>query len=149
MAGCHPHLFPLTTPGLNASSALFAAQFKRTMEAHAEESPISAWSIWLFQKHSGLRTHSGRLAEAGFLIAAIRRSQALFVNTAVIDEARQETAGVLRELNGSRKGAPENHRRVGCLVEPWRMRRSSAVSESRRCSPGFRDYPKLPAFAAN
>ncbi|MBE7466090.1 MAG: 30S ribosomal protein S12 methylthiotransferase RimO [Planctomycetes bacterium] len=90
----------------------------------------------------------GALAEEGFLIAQDPAIADLcLVNTCgFIDEARQETAAVLKELNGLKAGGKlRTVVALGCLVE----RAADASELSRFLSHadarlGFKDYPTLP-----
>lgn len=90
----------------------------------------------------------GQLAEAGFLIASDpTESDACLVNTCgFIQEARDETAGVLRELHDSKEatGFPKHIVALGCLVE--------RAADAKELSPhlkhadarlGFKDYPRI------
>lgn len=90
----------------------------------------------------------GRLAESGFLLAADpSESDICLVNTCgFIQEAREESAGVLKELqNLKQRGRPRRVVALGCLVE--RVRGAPELSEflsAADAALGFDDYPRLP-----
>lgn len=89
----------------------------------------------------------GQLAEGGFLIASDpAESELCLVNTCgFIDAAREETAGVLRELSDLKEhGQLKTIVAVGCLVERVadapELNRFLSHADARL---GFRDYPNI------
>ncbi|MCW8130241.1 MAG: 30S ribosomal protein S12 methylthiotransferase RimO [Planctomycetota bacterium] len=89
----------------------------------------------------------GQLAESGFLIASDpAESELCLVNTCgFIDAAREETAGVLRELSDLKdEGRLKTIVAVGCLVE--RVADAPELNrflEHADARLGFRDYPNI------
>ena len=90
----------------------------------------------------------GRLAEAGYVLAADpAEADICLVNTCgFIHEAREESAGVLRELQQlKQRGSLKNVVALGCLVE-----RAHGAPELNNfldhadVAVGFQDYPRLP-----
>lgn len=90
----------------------------------------------------------GRLAEAGYMLAADpAEADICLVNTCgFIHEAREESAGVLRELQAlKQRGRLKRVVALGCLVE-----RAHGAPELNNfldhadTAVGFQDYPRLP-----
>lgn len=90
----------------------------------------------------------GRLAEEGFLITSDPAdSDICLVNTCgFIQEAREESAGVLRELQAlKRRGRLRRIVALGCLVERVNgAPELSAFLDAADAVVGFADYPRLP-----
>jgi ribosomal protein S12 methylthiotransferase len=89
----------------------------------------------------------GKLAEAGFLIAADpAEADVALVNTCgFIHDAREESAGVLRELKKlKRNGSLKSVVALGCLVERAQGADDlNAFLDAADAKIGFADYPRL------
>lgn len=92
----------------------------------------------------------GKLAEAGFLIAEDpSQADLCLVNTCgFIHDAREESAGVLRELQKLKRGGTlKSVVALGCLVERAQgAPELNGFLDSADATIGFQDYPRLPAI---
>jgi ribosomal protein S12 methylthiotransferase len=90
----------------------------------------------------------GRLAEAGFVLAADpAESDICLVNTCgFIHDAREESAGVLRELQAlKRRSRLKRVIALGCLVERAHgAPELNSFLDHADAALGFQDYPRLP-----
>ena len=90
----------------------------------------------------------GRLAEAGFMLAADpAEADICLVNTCgFIHDAREESAGVLRELQQlKQRGALKHVVALGCLVERAHgAPELNSFLDHADVAVGFQDYPRLP-----
>ncbi len=92
----------------------------------------------------------GRLAEAGFVLAADpAEADICLVNTCgFIHDAREESAGVLRELQSLKeRGSLKHVVALGCLVE--RAHGAPELNDfldHADVAIGFQDYPRLPGL---
>ena len=90
----------------------------------------------------------GRLVEAGFLVAEDpAQAQLCLVNTCgFIHDAREESAGVLRELQKLKRGGGlKSVVALGCLVERAQgAPELNAFLDQADATIGFQDYARLP-----